>query len=543
MATFTGRAPKDTYGDIIQVANANDGIDATLRFISDGKGTNSSFKLSSTGSQETGTLLVTGVLTTTATQVANGGIAITSGQTLTTNTIVETTAASGVTIDSVLLKDNTVLAGTLTIGAGSITDSSGAISFGDENLSTTGTLASGLLTVNGGTTNIVANFNSTDADCFMTFADDSTTSNNVRFGARGNDAVIYGTNNVALTMNSSSAIFAGEISTTAGGLTINDTGGNADIQITDATGNVGLGLSPANTSGSGHAYISNYKVGASTYFRCSNSTSADTTWLTATSAGNATFAGDVSSKKLSAIAASGIHLLRTDITTEATEMLNIGSTSATTVLAYVTTGTGESATATGIRVRKNSSSSRSINAAGTVNASGADYAEYMKLCPEMPQFAKGDIVGVDANGELTNIFADAHTFMVKSTDPNLVGGDSWGGEENIGKEPRLEDFTTVVEDGDNTVDQAGFDSALIVFKEALEAERIKYDRIAYCGQAPVNVVGANAGDFLVPVEENGLVSGKFVSSEDLTFEQSKQAIGKAFKPSANGQTWLAVGIK
>jgi hypothetical protein len=36
-----------------------------------------------------------------------------------------------------------ITAGTLTIGSGSITDSSGAISFGDENLSTTGTLASG----------------------------------------------------------------------------------------------------------------------------------------------------------------------------------------------------------------------------------------------------------------------------------------------------------------------------------------------------------------------------------------------------------------
>ena len=40
-------------------------------------------------------------------------------------------------------------AGTLTAGSGSVTDSSGAISFGDENLSTTGTLASGNLDVTG----------------------------------------------------------------------------------------------------------------------------------------------------------------------------------------------------------------------------------------------------------------------------------------------------------------------------------------------------------------------------------------------------------
>ena len=42
-------------------------------------------------------------------------------------------------------------AGTLTAGSGSVTDSSGAISFGNENLSTTGTLASGALTVTGAT--------------------------------------------------------------------------------------------------------------------------------------------------------------------------------------------------------------------------------------------------------------------------------------------------------------------------------------------------------------------------------------------------------
>ena len=65
-------------------------------------------------------------------------LVMTSGQKITTNTIDETTSASGVTIDSVLVKDSTVKAGTLTIGAGSITDSSGAITFGNENLTTTG---------------------------------------------------------------------------------------------------------------------------------------------------------------------------------------------------------------------------------------------------------------------------------------------------------------------------------------------------------------------------------------------------------------------
>jgi len=106
-----------------------------------------------------------------------------SGSVIETNTINETTAASGVTIDGVVLKDSgitaggdilsdtdstdsigsnavrwlkgwfdTLTAGTLTIGSGSITDSSGAITFGNENLSTTGTAATGALTVTGGIT-------------------------------------------------------------------------------------------------------------------------------------------------------------------------------------------------------------------------------------------------------------------------------------------------------------------------------------------------------------------------------------------------------
>ncbi len=48
----------------------------------------------------------------------------------------------------------TVTAGTLLMAAGSITDSSGAISFGNENLVTTGRFGSGSLTANGNITNV-----------------------------------------------------------------------------------------------------------------------------------------------------------------------------------------------------------------------------------------------------------------------------------------------------------------------------------------------------------------------------------------------------
>ena len=83
------------------------------------------------------TALVTGVLTTTATQVATGGI--TSGSSILSDT--DSTDSLGSTAVR-WLKGwfDTLTAGTLTIGAGSVTDSSGAISFGNENLTTTGTV-------------------------------------------------------------------------------------------------------------------------------------------------------------------------------------------------------------------------------------------------------------------------------------------------------------------------------------------------------------------------------------------------------------------
>ena len=81
------------------------------------------------------TALVTGVLTTTATQVATGGV--TSGSDIISDTdSTDSLGSTGVR----WLKGwfDTLTAGTLTIGSGSVTDSSGAITFGDENLTTTG---------------------------------------------------------------------------------------------------------------------------------------------------------------------------------------------------------------------------------------------------------------------------------------------------------------------------------------------------------------------------------------------------------------------
>jgi len=150
---------------------------------------------------------------------------------------------------------------------------------------------------------------------------------------------------------------------------------------------------------------------------------------------------------------------------------------------------------------------RSINAKGTINASGADYAEYMTKAGDF-EIAKGDVCGIDASGLLTNVFADAVSFVVKSTDPSYVGGDSWGSE---------------IEDAD-----------------ALEIARQKVDRIAFAGQVPVNVLGAKSGDYIIPIADKKGIKGTAVASP--TFEQYQIAVGKVIAIESDGRARIIVKV-
>jgi len=62
MADLTGQTPAATYKDLIQVSNSNAGVDATLREISSGAGTNSILKISTTQIQLGSTTAVDSVL-------------------------------------------------------------------------------------------------------------------------------------------------------------------------------------------------------------------------------------------------------------------------------------------------------------------------------------------------------------------------------------------------------------------------------------------------------------------------------------------------
>jgi hypothetical protein len=206
------------------------------------------------------------------------------------------------------------------------------------------------------------------------------------------------------------------------------------------------------------------------------------------------------------------HVILNATTTANTKILEVAGGTDVTVptfaVFYNANNTAMNAANATVKIGLMAATSRSINAAGSVNIFGADYAEYMTKAGDFI-VAKGDVVGINADGKLTNVFADAISFAVKSTNPAIVGGDSWG----IGFEENSEE---------------------------LEEARQKVDRIAFAGQVPVNVTGATAGQYIVPVNNNGAIKGEAVTNP--TFEQYKIAVGKVIAIESDGRARVIVKI-
>lgn len=98
-----------------------------------------------------------------------------------------------------------------------------------------------------------------------------------------------------------------------------------------------------------------------------------------------------------------------------------------------------------LKLSYSTTTGRSIGAPGTINASGADYAEYVRKASACGPIAKGDVAGINRHGELTRTWADAVRYVVKSTDPNLVGGDTWAA--HLGPRPDAPIYEAPVYDG------------------------------------------------------------------------------------------------
>jgi hypothetical protein len=343
--------------------------------------------------------------------------------------------------------------------------------------------------------------------------------------------------------------------------------GNGGL-VKDASGNLGIGVTPSalNLAGykslevgavgngilsgnndtiitsnayynTGFKYAANYPA---TFYEQNNGAHI---WKTSASgtAGNAiTFTTAMTLDASGNVSISSGAVTIANTAAENTQIFTISKSGTPTIAAYLVSVGGWNGAASGVNMGRNSSTSRSISAGGSINANGADYAEYMTKAGDFT-IAKGDVAGIDANGKLTNVFANAVSFVVKSTDPSYVGGDSWGNEETLGvtfpKQPvRAEDDTDETfadKEAQYTADKANVD-------EVLEAARQLVDRIAFAGQVPVNVLGATAGQYIIPVNDNGAIKGEAVTSP--TFEQYQAAVGKVIAIEADGRARIIVKV-
>lgn len=268
--------------------------------------------------------------------------------------------------------------------------------------------------------------------------------------------------------------------------------------------------------------------------------------------------------------ATGVPVISRSGNTEASTLLSMVGTSHYTEF-FVANSGGANAAATALRIAKNSSTSRSINAAGTVNASGADYAEYMHKDESCGEIAKGDICGVTAEGLLTDRFDRAISFVVKSTDPAYVGGDTWGAiEEPIryaeyeawlakcetvnSDKPimrvdeteqeytaRFAEWSALLEAAIRSEPEKRDSDEWLAWVAELEDRRQRVDRIAFCGQVPCNVIGANPGDHIVPVRnDDGSISGLAVTNP--SFDQYRLSVGLVWKILDDGRAWVAAKV-
>lgn len=236
-------------------------------------------------------------------------------------------------------------------------------------------------------------------------------------------------------------------------------------------------------------------------------------------------------------------------------------------------GGGYSTAASAQWIGKHSVTERSINAGGTGNFTGSDYAEYMVKSATCGLIAKGDVCGVDRDGKLTKTWSDAVSFVIKSTDPSLVGGDTWAARlppkpEQPGAEPQPPTFPALPPDDTNEASiaawmeaQAAYPALLAAFQtehaawqqadaayagdlaaweDELETARQCVDRIAFCGQVPCNVTGDfEVGDYIIAAANGAGIKAIAVKPDAITLPQYMRRIGKVWA-IRDGRAWIDV---
>ena len=135
---------------------------------------------------------------------------------------------------------------TLTLANGSITDSTGAISFGNENLTTTGTVAAGDDSVIGNLTLTDASI--TDSSGAISFGNENLTTTGTLSGGTGSTLGNLTFANGSITDSSGAISFGNENLTTTGTMTVG-TLTTANGSITDSSGAISFGNENLTTTG------------------------------------------------------------------------------------------------------------------------------------------------------------------------------------------------------------------------------------------------------------------------------------------------------
>jgi hypothetical protein len=266
---------------------------------------------------------------------------------------------------------------------------------------------------------------------------------------------------------------------------------------------------------------------------------------------------------------------------------------------------GSTASAT-MRLNSSQTTGRSINAGGTVNTSGSDYAEYHQTRPDaIGKISKGQIIGLTSEDEVTDKWSSSFSYAIKSTDPSFVGGDTFlqkldiqlpvypsfekpehpafiaptkesypatplkGSEESFAAYQQ----SCAAIDGRN---EAAFEAARLAWIAVCDAEdqraqamfndgplatymaekatydaaadvaRQKVDRIAYSGRVPVNVQGAKPGDYIVATEGPGdSIVGLIVTDaemDDAPMKVYRKVVGRVRSILPDGRANVAVVI-
>jgi hypothetical protein len=281
---------------------------------------------------------------------------------------------------------------------------------------------------------------------------------------------------------------------------------------------------------------------------------------------------DISGNFLVGVTSGGSHTIARG-TAAGDLILNVSGLTQGSTQFFAGGGAGPSGAAAVMKAGTNPTTGRSIAAGGTINASGADSAEYMVKAAGCGIIAKGDVCGVDRDGKLTKTWTDAISFVVKSTDPHLVGGDTWAAHlppkpEDPGAEPQPPVLPTVPADGADDAEVASYQDSLAAYPAQVaqyridhdawaaataayardlpkweadfEAARVCVDRIAFCGQVPCNVSGDfEVGDYIVAAQDGDGIKAVAMKLDDMTLAQYARRVGKVWA-IRDGRAWIDV---